>query len=45
MKKSQLKKKISNGWEALKEMFKVLSHHEDANQYNPEILPSTNPSI
>jgi hypothetical protein len=32
---------ISNGREALKEMFQVLSHQGNANQNNPEI-PYTN---
>jgi hypothetical protein len=32
-------KGISNGWEAPKEMFKVLSDQGNANQNNPEIPP------
>ena len=32
-----LKREISNGQEALKEMFKVLSHQGNANQNDPEI--------
>ena len=34
-----LKREISNGQEALKEMFKVLSHQGNANQNDPEIPP------
>ena len=34
-----LKREISNGQEALKEMFKVLSHQGNTNQNNLEILP------
>ena len=37
-----LKREISNGQEALKEMFKVLSHQGNANQNDPEIPPYTN---
>ena len=37
-----LKREISNGQEALKEMFKVLSHQRNANQNDPETLPHTN---
>ena len=37
-----LKREISNGQEALKEMFKVLSHQGNANQNDPEIPPCTN---
>ena len=37
-----LKREISNGQEALKEMFKVLSHQGNANQKDPEILLYTN---
>jgi hypothetical protein len=33
---------ISNGWKALKEMFKVFSHQENANQNDPEIPPYNN---
>jgi hypothetical protein len=33
---------ISNGREALKEMFKALSNQENANQNDPEIPPYTN---
>jgi hypothetical protein len=33
---------MSNGREALKEMFKVFRHQENANQINPEISPYTN---
>jgi hypothetical protein len=33
---------ISNGLETPKEMFKVLSDQNNANQNNPEILPYTN---
>jgi hypothetical protein len=33
---------ISNGKEALKEVFKVLSDQGNANQNNPEIPPYTN---
>jgi hypothetical protein len=33
---------ISNGYEALKEMFNILSHQRNANQFNPEIPPHTN---
>jgi hypothetical protein len=33
---------MSNGREALKEMFKVLSHQGNANQNNHEIPPYTN---
>ena len=36
-----LKREISNGQEALKEMFKVLSHQRNANQNDPEIPHST----
>ena len=32
-----LNKGISNGWEALKEMFKVLSHQGNTNQNNSEV--------
>jgi hypothetical protein len=32
---------ISNGREAPKEMFNILSHQGNANQNNPEILPHT----
>ena len=35
-------RRISNGQEALKEMFKVLSYQENANQKDPEIPPYTN---
>jgi hypothetical protein len=34
-------RRISNGLEVLKEMFKVLSHQRNANQNDPEILPHT----
>ena len=37
-----LKREISNGQEALKEMFKVLSHQGNANQNDPEIPSYTN---
>jgi hypothetical protein len=33
---------ISNGWEAPKEMFKVLSDQRNSNQNTPEIPPYTN---
>jgi hypothetical protein len=32
---------ISNGWEAPKQMFNILSHQGNANQNNPEISPHT----
>ena len=35
-------RRISNGLEVLKEMFKVLSHQGNANQNDPEIPPHTN---
>ena len=34
-------RKISNGREAPKEMFNILSHQGNANQNKPEILPHT----
>ena len=37
-----LKREISNGQEALKEMFKVLSHQGNVNQNGPEIQPYIN---
>ena len=36
-----LKREISNGQEALKEMFNILSHQGNANQNNSEIPPYT----
>ena len=33
---------ISNGWEALKEIFEVLSDQRNANQNEPEIQPYIN---
>jgi hypothetical protein len=35
-------KRISNDFESLKEMFKVLSHKRNVNQNKPEILSHTN---
>jgi hypothetical protein len=35
--KTILNRGISNGWEALKEMFKVLGHQGNANQNNSEV--------
>jgi hypothetical protein len=32
---------ILNGWEAPKQMFKILNHQGNANQNNPEIPPHT----
>jgi hypothetical protein len=37
-----LNRGILNGLEALKEMFKILSHQGNANENYPEILPYTN---
>ena len=34
---------ILNAWDALKEVFRVFSHQENANQKDPEIPPYTNP--
>ena len=36
-----LNRGISNGQEALKEMFSILSHQGNANQKDSEILPYT----
>jgi hypothetical protein len=36
-----LNRGISNGWEALKEMFNILSHQGNANQNNFEIASYT----
>jgi hypothetical protein len=36
-----LNRGILNGWEALKEMFKVFRYQGNTNQNNPEILPYT----
>jgi hypothetical protein len=36
------KRRTLKGLETLKEMFKVLSLHRNANQKDPEILPFTN---
>jgi hypothetical protein len=33
---------MSKGSEALKNIFKILSHQKNANQNNPEILPYIN---
>jgi hypothetical protein len=38
---TELNRGISNGQEALKEMFNILSHQRNANQNDPEILPHT----
>jgi hypothetical protein len=35
-------KRLLGGWEALKEILKVLSHQENPNQNDPEILPYIN---
>jgi hypothetical protein len=35
-------RRILNGREALKEMFKILNHQGNANQNDPEITPYTN---
>ena len=37
-----LNRSISNGGEALKEMFNILSHQGNANKNDPEIPPYTN---
>ena len=39
-----LNKGISSGQEALKEVFEVLSHQGNANQYDPEIPPTSHQS-
>ena len=36
---------ISNNLEALKELFKTLSNHGNANQSNPEITPCTSQNV
>jgi hypothetical protein len=36
-----LNQEISNGWEAPKYMFNILSHQGNANQNDPEIPPHT----
>jgi hypothetical protein len=41
-KKRILKWGISNGWEALKEIFHILSHQRNVNQKFPEIPPHNN---
>ena len=33
--------RIPNDWEALKEIFNIFSHQENANKNNPEIPPHT----
>jgi len=41
-KQSILNGGISNGSATPREMFNILSHQENANQYDPEIPPYTN---
>jgi hypothetical protein len=40
-----LNRGISNGQEALKEMFYIFSYQGDANQNDPEIPPYTNQNV